>query len=251
MNYLKIYCALIRKAQNRKTPKTYTEKHHIFPVSIFGKNNKIVKLTAREHYIAHALLEKVCIKRYGIEHIRSQKMIRAFWCMNAQKTKNEYLNSRLYESSRIKFISLIAGKKLSNSHVEKIVKNLKSRKWWNNGVVNKHCPECPGDGWVLGRLNINVGRVLSEESKRKISKANSGKKLSEESKKNISKAISGKKWWNNGVIDKHSKKCPGEGWVLGRIYSKSLKNRRWWTNGMKRAFREKCPGEGWVLGYNL
>lgn len=48
MNYLKIYCNLIRKAENRTPPEVYTEKHHIFPVSIFGKNNRIVVLTARD-----------------------------------------------------------------------------------------------------------------------------------------------------------------------------------------------------------
>ena len=100
MNYLKIYCNLIRKAEKRTPPEGYTEKHHTFPKSIFGKNNRIVVLTAREHYIAHALLEKICIQRYGIHHQKTKKMITAFWCMNSQKYKNEYLNSYLYEKSR-------------------------------------------------------------------------------------------------------------------------------------------------------
>lgn len=62
MNYLKVYCNLIRKAQQRQVVEGYIEKHHIFPISIFGKNNKIVVLTAKEHYIAHALLEKYISK---------------------------------------------------------------------------------------------------------------------------------------------------------------------------------------------
>jgi len=37
MNYLKVYCNLIRKAENRTPPEGYTEKHHIFPKSIFGR----------------------------------------------------------------------------------------------------------------------------------------------------------------------------------------------------------------------
>ena len=57
MNYLKVYCNLIRKVHQRQVVEGYTEKHHIFPVSIFGKNNKVVLLTGREHYIAHALIE--------------------------------------------------------------------------------------------------------------------------------------------------------------------------------------------------
>ena len=91
MNYLKHYCNLIRKAESRTPPEGYMEKHHIFPKSIFGNNNRIVLLTGREHYIAHALLEKICIKRYGLKHWKTQKMITAFWCMNNQKTKNLHI----------------------------------------------------------------------------------------------------------------------------------------------------------------
>ena len=36
MNYLKTYCSLIRKAENRDCPEGYVEKHHIFPV-VSGK----------------------------------------------------------------------------------------------------------------------------------------------------------------------------------------------------------------------
>jgi len=49
MNYLKIYCNLIRKAENRTPPEGYTEKHHIFPLSISGKNKRIVVLNAKTH----------------------------------------------------------------------------------------------------------------------------------------------------------------------------------------------------------
>lgn len=30
-------------------------------------------------------------------------------------------------------------------------KSLAGVPWWNNGIVNKHCLESPGDGWVRGR----------------------------------------------------------------------------------------------------
>ena len=36
MNYLKAYCNLIRKAEHRVLPEGYTEKHHIFPKSIYS-----------------------------------------------------------------------------------------------------------------------------------------------------------------------------------------------------------------------
>lgn len=108
MNYLKVYCNLIRKAKNRTSPEGYTEKHHIFPKSIFGKNDRVVVLTSREHYIAHCLLEKICIKRYGINHIRTQKMICAHINM---KSKERYYNSRLYESAKIRRSNSIKGER--------------------------------------------------------------------------------------------------------------------------------------------
>jgi hypothetical protein len=93
MNYFKAYVNLIRKARTRSEPLFY-EKHHIFPESIYGKNSKIVKLSQREHYIAHALLYKIFINRYGIWDKRSVKMIYAFWNMNI--TRKKYSNSLLF-----------------------------------------------------------------------------------------------------------------------------------------------------------
>lgn len=99
MNYLKVYCNLIRKAENRTSPEGYVEKHHIFPKSIFGKNNRVIILTGREHYIAHLLLQKICEKRYGIRHRSTQKMLCAHINM---KSKGRYCNSYLYENAMVK-----------------------------------------------------------------------------------------------------------------------------------------------------
>ena len=111
MNYLKTYCNLIRKAEQRgytkkkaKEQGLYVEGHHTFPVSVFGKNKRIVYLTAREHYIAHSLLEKICIKRYGLNHWKTLKMIKAHISMIGSNNKMErYKNSFLYEKCRIRF----------------------------------------------------------------------------------------------------------------------------------------------------
>ena len=98
MNYLKVYCNLIRKAENRTPPEGYTEKHHTFPVSIFGNNKRVVVLTAKEHYLTHLLLRKIYIKRYGLEDRKTIKMINALWFMSNNGKK--YCNSTLYEKLR-------------------------------------------------------------------------------------------------------------------------------------------------------
>lgn len=41
--------------------------------------------------------------------------------------------------------------------------------------------------------------------------------LSEDAKLKHSQAAAGKHCWNNGVINKMSKECPGEGWVKGML----------------------------------
>lgn len=103
MNYIKHYCNLIRKAEKRIIPEGYTEKHHIFPISIYGKNDKIVVLTGREHYIAHVLLEKICIKRYGLFHWKTVKMSHAHHCMTLSKNSViRYYNSHIFESLKVR-----------------------------------------------------------------------------------------------------------------------------------------------------
>ena len=284
MNYLKAYCNLIRKAENRIAPEGYTEKHHIFPKSIYGNNNKVVVLTAREHYISHALLEKALIKRYGVNDNRTKKMITAFWCMNNQKTKNEYLNSYFYEASRIRFINTIKGRTLSEEQIKKMSIRNSQRVWWTDGANTKHSKNCPDDGWHRGRPNNNINRVVSEETRKKISEKNKNRKLTKEHKEIISKQVSQRRWWNNGTQDKHCIECPGDGWVLGRLFnsksevyktkefrektrknnlgkivsdetrkkqSEVRKGKRWWTNGKNNIMSFDCPGDDWNIGRTL
>jgi hypothetical protein len=69
MNYLVIYqCLVDHRKQN--IPEGYTEKHHIIPRCMNGTNKKdnIVKLTAREHFIAHQLLVKIFPKDHKLIH---------------------------------------------------------------------------------------------------------------------------------------------------------------------------------------
>ena len=145
MNYLKTYCNLIRKAEKRgytkkkaKEQGLYVEGHHTFPISIFGKNKRIVYLTAREHYITHALLERICIQRYGKEHWKSKKMMYAFWCLNNENSKNTYLNSYLYENSKLNFSIVhretLTGRKHSEESKRKRSEKLKGE---NNPMYKK------------------------------------------------------------------------------------------------------------------
>lgn len=155
----------MRKAASRPRPEGYTEKHHVFPVSIYGKNKRIVVLTAREHYIAHALLEKICIKRYGLKHNKTIKMTFAHCAM---KANGLYCNSALYERAKQRRRDNMKGKP-------------------STAVFSPETREA-----MRQRM---LGTKASAETKRKMSDSHKGKKLpprSEETRKKMSDALKGR-----------------------------------------------------------
>ena len=104
MNYQKIYDNLIKKRlENPPTEKF--EQHHIVPKSLGGSNDKenIVKLTLREHYIAHLLLCRI--------HRKTQNyypMLRALNMMKAGREGDYVKNSRMFEYFRTDFARMMS-----------------------------------------------------------------------------------------------------------------------------------------------
>ena len=99
MNYQKIYDDLIKKrVENPPTEKF--ERHHIVPKSLGGSNKKdnIVKLTVREHYIAHLLLCKI---HRGTRNY--YPMLRAFNMMKVGRKGDYIKNSHMFEYFRTDF----------------------------------------------------------------------------------------------------------------------------------------------------
>jgi hypothetical protein len=311
MNYLKVYCNLIRKAENRIPPEDYIEKHHTFPKGLFGKNDRIVIFTSREHYIAHLLLEKICIKRYGIGDDRTRKMTLACFLM---KNRSEKYNSHLYEQVRKRYSENMKermkgennpsygvpcseqrkqkirerhlGRKASQETRDKMRKTRKGRRKTylkiydlnfrkmfieiietscNKKEVLKRLGNKIGCGcvneWIkeleldishftgklgfrhtdkarekirlakLGEKNPFYGKTHSDEVKSKMSEDRKGEKNAfygkthnEETRQKIRennrKKMKGQLWWNNGQNEKRGKECPGDGWVRGRIKRK-------------------------------
>lgn len=67
MDYQRIYNQLIQKRQQILV-EGYTENHHIIPRCLGGLDNleNLVRLTAREHFIAHQLLAKIYKDNQGL-----------------------------------------------------------------------------------------------------------------------------------------------------------------------------------------
>ena len=98
MDYQKIYDNLIKKRiENPPTEKF--ERHHIVPKSLGGSNKKenIVKLTYREHFIAHLLLCKIYKPKGGMDYAR---MLFAFNRMRSGRDGSQVKNSRMFEYFR-------------------------------------------------------------------------------------------------------------------------------------------------------
>ena len=106
--YSRWYNQLIDKARNRGSIDGYTETHHVIPRSLGGDNTKqnLVKLTAREHYVAHALLWKM-----KLPGVAGSKMAFAFNTFISRMHVNDEhsytISSRIYESFRIHYANIL------------------------------------------------------------------------------------------------------------------------------------------------
>ena len=132
MDYLKHYNSLIEKARNRSwTRGVYFERHHIVPRSEGGSNNSnnLVKLTAREHFLAHWLLYRIDPDNTSRAH--------SFWrmCRGRGKVLPENwitVSSRAYEEARLAHSRAISkqlkGRKKTAEHVAKVVAATTGRK---------------------------------------------------------------------------------------------------------------------------
>mgnify|MGYP001591169756 CR=1 FL=1 len=175
----------MRKGQNIKLPKeVYIERHHVFPRSIYNikyellgrKNNIIVKLTAKEHYVAHHLLWRYYQKKYGNKDERTIKMLYAFWKMFINK--KEKITSRIYDILRTQVSELMSermsgeknhnfGKPMSEETKRKLSKKMTGR------IASEETKQKLRGR--TGRKSSNFGKHLSEETKRKISEKLTGK----------------------------------------------------------------------------
>jgi hypothetical protein len=112
----------------------FYEIHHIIPRSLGGTDDasNLIKLTARQHFIAHMMLNKIFKGNSAI------KMHHAVWCM-ANTNKNIKVTSKIYESLRNKRVKLLSatlrgknnpmyGKKLTEEHKKRISDKLKGKK---------------------------------------------------------------------------------------------------------------------------
>lgn len=222
------YDALITKARKRKTVDGYKERHHVIP-NCFLKNDDLVELTAREHYIAHLLLWKM---KMGKKHHNQMTMALNVMVNGSghKKQDRSYLvNSRLYELHRKEYSAFLSetmtgsgnpfyGKTHSEKTKQKIVE------------ANKRTKEIRS-AKLSGENNGMYGKVHSNRTKSMMSAASRAYWTDDEKQK---KSIQTKKKWADPEF---------KAWALKvRQNSEGWKNRDWATSNAKAAATKVARG---------
>jgi hypothetical protein len=94
--YRRWYLLLVERGRGRDIPSCYTEVHHIHPRSLGGSDDpdNLVRLTYREHFLAHWLLTKFM-------HGRDlRNMQRALWAMALKAGGGRTVGSWQFDAAR-------------------------------------------------------------------------------------------------------------------------------------------------------
>lgn len=155
MNYKKVYNNIIeRRKANPLNKNLYGEWHHIVPHSLNGTDepDNLIKLSAREHFICHALLAEI----YDEGTNEWYKMNHAFMMMNCSSivhNGNRYFNSRLYEYKKKDFSKVMSKSQSGNKNSQY------GTVWMYNLLLKKskkilidQIDSHKNNGWVVGRI---------------------------------------------------------------------------------------------------
>lgn len=196
MNYHLHYNRLIRRAKEREIT-TYTESHHIIPRCIGGTDEKenLVRLTGREHFIAHLLLSKMYPEENGL--ILAIHMM----TVNSNSRSKERINNRMYSWLKEKHSKAMSKIQLGEG-------NSQFGTYWISNVneeVSKkiHKSEMMPDGWVKGR---NVWNRLKQIQKNKNKKEilDKEKKIKYEVVKETKERLAKEKKIKNEMIEQET-----------------------------------------------
>lgn len=191
--YNRWYFSIISTAKSKLGTRdnVYVEKHHVYPTSIFGKNDYTVLLTAKEHYVCHWLLTKFT---EGKNH---RKMAHALMQMTNHKVGQRPTWSSLeYRIAKETLSAARKGMKFSLEHRTALSESHKGKKQSEETKAKRS--ESIKRAWADGSMTGSSGKKLEfkdpEARGAKISAALTGRPLSEEHKRKIAESGSGGHW---------------------------------------------------------
>lgn len=163
--YLKWYEALV---SGPVKDSDYYENHHIVPKSIL-KNNVLVKLTPRQHYIAHLLLVRCVNPKYR------KKMLYAVTAMKCKIMDRITFNSRIFEKLKVE----------ANISRSQLLKGRKHSEGAKQKIKEKRALQVITDETKLKMSASHKGKKHSPEHIEKSRQAHLGSKRSEETKQRL------------------------------------------------------------------
>lgn len=195
--YTEKYEKFIIARKNRNLPDDeYFETHHIVPRSLGGTddNSNLIKLTAREHYIAHAILWKM--KFSGNYHAKMAYAFCTFmYGFKHKKHKQSYkFSSRLYEAFK-KDLSELQSELLSGK---------------GNPFYGKNHSEETKNKIRKYRKGKKQEEIFSPESLKNIREARKNLVITEEQKQKQKESI--KKYWENDKNKEKVSKRSSDSW---------------------------------------
>jgi len=203
-------------------PYYYVIKHKpsgkLYAGSQYGKNSdpsNLLKTYFTSSKVVKQLIEKDGADSFVIEHVDCRP--------DAREHEQNYLMEMYKKYGREKFLDLYLNRNLSPGIIltQDIIERANVKRKVSNSISSKKLMK-------EGRHNFQTHRPYqSIESKNKLIERMRGnnygsfRKMTDELKKTLSEKskgntnVRGTKWWTNGIINKRSKECPGDDFILG------------------------------------
>lgn len=153
MDWAAHYDALVSRARVRQID-GYSEKHHIIPRCMGGSNAKsnIVRLTAREHFIAHKLL------------VRMNPDVRGLWLALVAMGRIHEFKSRIFSSERARAAEMRKGFRYTEESRRKMSDSARLR-GSNSSKTQFKSGQSP---WNAGEKDWRKGYSHSEDTRAKM-----------------------------------------------------------------------------------